>query len=275
MKKILLVLGIWVLACLIIFFSVISTPMKVQNEQRIERERIEKIKQDSIARVEFVRDSIARAEFVRDSIAKAEQNAQIINKLKGNFTHKKDEFSDRTWVNPKNSPQYRNQNGIYCYFSMINGKPTNNFRFVFQYYADDWLFIRNMIFNIDGENYMITPNMDTDCGNGGYIWEWCDVSVSKEIKSDDIKLGAETKDEDIQLKAELKVKEVEREAKYNVNGIWYIDITNTFIQKLANAKSVKVKLNGRQYYDTRTLTNSQLKTIKETYDYYIALGGTF
>ena len=51
-------------------------------------------------------------------------------------------------------------------------------RFVFQYYSDDWLFIRNMIFNFDGENVRIIPDrMQTDCGDGGMIWEWCDEHV--------------------------------------------------------------------------------------------------
>ena len=48
-----------------------------------------------------------------------------------------------------------------------------------------------------------------------------------------------------------------------------------FIKKIANAKSVKVKLNGRQYYDTRTLKAEQIKSIKDTYEYYLALGGRF
>ena len=105
----------------------------------------------------------------------------------------------------------------------------NNFRFVFQYYAEDWLFIRSIIFNIDGENITIYPNMETDCG-GGYIWEWFDENYSYDLE---------------------------------------------LIQKIANAKSVKMKLNGRQYYDTRTLTSTQINDIKLIYEYYKALGGKF
>lgn len=180
-----------------------------------------------------MKDSIARVEFVKDSIAKAE----IIKKNQPLFIIKKDEFSNKSWVEPKTAPRYRNRNGVYAYFAMEDGR-AYNFRFVYQYYADDWLFIRNMIFNIDDENITVVPNMETDCGDGGMIWEWCDVHVS----------GGDSAS---------------------------VDINEYFIRKIANAKSVKVKMNGRQYYDTRTLTKAQLQSIKDTYDYYCALGGTF
>lgn len=155
--------------------------------------------------------------------------------LKSKFTEKKDDFSERTWIEPKSAPKYRSRNAIYCYFSTVDGVPDNSFRFVFQYYADDWLFIRNIIFNIDEEIIRICPKMETDCGNGGMIWEWCDVSVNNS----------------------------------------YSDVDKEFINKIANAKSVKIKMNGRQYYQTKTMTSEQIQSIKDTYDYYIALGGKF
>ena len=91
-----------------------------------------------------------------------------------------------------------------------------------------------MIFNIDGDNITIIPDMETDCGYGGMIWEWCDEYVGS--------IG-------------------------NVSG--------EFIEKLANAESVKVRMNGNQYYDTRTLTSTQINSIKDAYEYYLALGGEF
>ena len=118
-------------------------------------------------------------------------------------------------------------------FSVKDGEP-RMLRFVFQYHSDDWLFIENMIFNIDGENITIIPDMETDCGNGGKIWEWCDEAV--------------------------------------VGGNCEYSVKEKLIAKIANAKSVKVKLNGSQYYDTRTLTAEQIKSIRDTYEYYKALG---
>ena len=192
-------------------------------------------KATKIAREEFVRDSIARAEFVKDSIATAKHNDEVIARCSNLFNVKKDEFNNITWVKPKNAPKYRNQNGVYCYFATKDGRATRIFRFVYQYSAEDWLFIRFMIFNIDGENITIIPDMETDCGYGGIIWEWCDESVNN-----------------------------------NTSGI-----DEDFIKKIANAKSVKVKMVGRQYSDIRTLSAAQIKSIKNTYEYYLALGGKF
>ena len=138
---------------------------------------------------------------------------------------KQDEFSNKVWVTPINAPKYRNQNGIFCYFLMIDEEPLI-FRLVFQYYSTEWLFIRNIIFNIDGENIVVTQDMERDCGYGGHIWEWFDAPYDCDME---------------------------------------------FIEKLGNAKSVKLKLNGSQYYDTRTLTSKQIQSIKDTYEYYTAL----
>lgn len=198
-----------------------------------------KQKQDDRAKLEreqFIRDSLARDKEIKDSIATAERNAEVIARVSKSFNENKDEFSTTTWVEPKSAPKYRNRNGVYCYFATENGMATSVFRFVYQYYSDDWLFIKNMIFNIDDEIITITPEMDTDCGNGGKIWEWCDELVTKNSS----------------------------------NGV-----TEDFIKKIANANSVKVKMNGRQYYDTRTFTKEQIQAIKDTYDYFIAKGGIF
>ena len=185
----------------------------------------------SAERQKFIADSLAKEQARLDAI-----NLETIEKCKPLFSEKSDEFSDFVWVTPKTAPKYVNQNGVFCYFGMDGGKPVA-LRFKYQYHSDEWLFIKNMIFNIDGENITIVPDMDTDCGNGGKIWEWCDETV------------------------------VGGNSEYSVN--------EKFIAKIANAKSVKVKMNGSQYYDTRTLTAEQIKSIKDTYEYYKALGGKF
>ena len=196
-------------------FVILMTTVGCFNDSTASKSKIE----DPV-RAQFIADSLAKEKAKLDSI-----NAITVTRLKPFFTEKKDEFSDITWIEPKSAPKYRSMNGTYCYFAK-KGEKVENFRFVFQYYADDWLFIESMIFNIDGENITISPSMDTDCGYGGKIWEWCDTQISLE-----------------------------------------------FIEKLANAKSVKVKMNGSHYYDTRTLTTAQIQSIKNTYDYFKALGG--
>ena len=195
---------------------------------RSEKAAIERAKEqhrlDSIARENAM--ALAR----KDSI-----NRVTRSKLKQYFTENTDEFSDVVWVKPKSAPQYVNRNGIYCYFARNKTDFTSpnsrayNFRLVVQYYAEEWLFIRSMIFNIDGENYTFVPdNMKRDCGYGGKIWEWCDESTR---------------------------------------------FDTALIEKIANAKTVKVKFNGSDYYKVKTLTPEQILSIKRTYEDYKAYDG--
>ena len=44
-------------------------------------------------------------------------------------------------------------------------------------------------------------------------------------------------------------------------------------EAIGNAKVVKMKLNGRQYYDSRRLTKSEIYYIGKTLKYYKELGG--
>lgn len=199
-----------------------------KERQRIAFEERKAFIADSIAtQMAFITDSIAR----EDSIVNAQRNAEIIRTHKNLFRECNDEFNDVVWYIPKSAPRYVNMNGVYCYFEA----KSSNFRFKFQYHADDWLFIDNLIFNIDGENITIVPDMKRDCGNGGRIWEWCDENINNDRAT----------------------------------------LNEYFIKKIANAKTVKIRMNGSQYYNTRVLTAAQIKSIKNTYEYYIALGGKF
>ena len=160
--------------------------------------------------------------------ARLQERKAELDKLSKNFNQKKDEFSNKTWIFPKNKPKYRNRNATYCYFMKQNNE-VRNFRFVFQYVNSDWLFIEDLIFNIDGKLFEYRRlDFNTDC-SGGQIWEWCDLQLS-----------------DIDL-----------------------------IRSLENAKSIKIKMNGDKYYDTRTLNSTTITSIQETIKYYKALGGRF
>lgn len=108
---------------------------------------------------------------------KVQKQKEELERLAKNFKLQKDEFSDKTWIFPKDKPKYRNRNATYCYFMKQNNK-VQNFRFVFQYVASDWLFIKDLIFNIDGKIYEYRRlDFNTDCG-GEQIWEWCDLQLS-------------------------------------------------------------------------------------------------
>ena len=99
-----------------------------------------------------------------------------------------------------------------------------------QYYSDEWLFFNRVQFSIDGKAYEYVPlNTETDNGDGGYIWEWFDESITNSDKD--------------------------------------------LISALSNAKSAKMKLIGRQYFDIRTISKDQIKNIKRTLDLYKEMGG--
>lgn len=156
----------------------------------------------------------------------AQEKQVELKKLSKKFNEKKDEFSNKTWIFPKDKPKYRNRNATYCYFMKQDGE-AKNLRFVFQYESSDWLFIKDLIFKIDGELFEYRRlDFNTDCGDGR-IWEWCDLQLS-----------------DINL-----------------------------IRALENAKSIKIKMNGDKYYDTRTLKSNTILSIQNTIKYYKALGG--
>ena len=181
----------------------INTKIKNEEEKRISL--IEKTKADSLAHIE-------------DSL-----KAMKVLALMKNFQFKKDEFSNNTWYEHKNTPRYRNSNGFYFYFGVNEDIGVGALRMVLQYYDDDWLFVKNIIFSIDGDNYKFVPEDMKRDNSGGYIWEWFDEPI---------------------------------------------DSQSDLVQALANSHSVKIKLNGSDYYDIRTLNQKQIQGIKETYELY-------
>lgn len=111
----------------------------------------------------------------------ASADPEKVKSLEKYFKKEKDEFDtdSRVWYQPKSSPKYRNQNGIYLYFATKNNIP-GNLRLCIQYHADDWLFFKKVSFSIDGKAYDYIPlKTETDCGNGGRIWEWSDEAITE------------------------------------------------------------------------------------------------
>lgn len=47
----------------------------------------------------------------------------------------------------------------------------------------------------------------------------------------------------------------------------------SLVKALASAKNAKIKFIGRQYYDIKQIPKSELESIKNTIDLYIAMGG--
>lgn len=207
----------------------------------------EKFVKDSTERAYFVRDSIRKREiFVKDSIKKREnfvkdsikavQKAKDIARLSKQFRKRYDEFNSCTWVTHQTSPRDAGANAVYCYFA-TDGNQAENFRFVFQYYSDHWLFIEELVFSIDGCAYTIEPDWKHDVGSK-MVAEWCDEPVTYKRSQDR-------------------------------------SIDEELIKNIIEAKVVKIQMRGSTRYDVRTLTAAQKKSIKDTYEYYTLLGGTF
>ena len=71
---------------------------------------------------------------------------------------------------------------------------------------------------------------------------------------------------------------VERDNDYGMIWEWCNEkISNaqdkSLIKALANAKSARIKFIGDQYYDIKTITTKDLKSIKDALDLYVAMGG--
>jgi len=224
--------------------EVYSTPTKFklyneQNEDIIpktffnskEMKEVE-IKERIFSQENIVKEAIEHN--VKEKLSKSIVTDSLKSKaLEKYFTKKKDEFSNnnKTWYTPKTAPQFTNRNGIYCYFQTENGIPSN-LRFRFQYYSDDWLFFDRLQFSIDGKAYEFIPTKtETDSGNGGYIWEWFDDTLT--------------------------------------------DADKELIYALSKAKTAKVKIIGKQYFDIKTISKEQITGIHNTLELYNALGGNY
>ena len=116
MKKDIVISSIVIIVC-VAFIILLNSIATKQNAQKIERERIEKIKQDSIARAEFIRDSIIERElFVIDSLTKVfDKNFMKTPQPKCRVVE--DDYRRITWYkNP-----YFNTLNNYNYFTIYLG----------------------------------------------------------------------------------------------------------------------------------------------------------
>lgn len=126
---------------------------------------------------------------------KSSADTEKVKSLEKYFKKEKDEFDTegRVWYQPKSCPKYRNQNGIYIYFATKNNIP-EKLRFCIQYHAEEWLFFKKVSFSIDGKAYDYIPlKTETDCGNGGRIWEWSDEAITESNDKQLIKALANAK----------------------------------------------------------------------------------
>ena len=133
-------------------------------------------------------------QYTKEDLAEINERISILSK---NFNVKTDEFEGVSWVKPNSAPDTHRKNWVYMYFMTKNGKPSN-LRLVIQYYASDWLFIKNVKFLINEQTYDFNLKFDRD-NSGGMIWEWADVSANNDAfnlllsLNNDIKMRLEGK----------------------------------------------------------------------------------
>jgi flagellar biosynthesis GTPase FlhF len=94
-----------------------------------------------------------------------------------------DEVEGITWYQDKAAPKYINENGIYAYFGVKDDKVVSGLHLKIQYTGKSWIFIKNYVFNMDGEKYEINPgfmgaerDMSTDINSPG-VWEYHDETL--------------------------------------------------------------------------------------------------
>lgn len=183
-------------------------------------------------------DEEARRKADAEAKAQADAKAEVEAKQKAALAQmaaEVDEVEGITWYQDKNAPEYINENGIYAYFGIDKDGAVSGLHLKIQYAAETWLFIKNYIFNIDGEKYEINPgllgvqkDMSTDLNSPG-VWEYYDLTLD---------------DSDMDM-----------------------------LQKLVGSGKTIMRLEGDQEYVDQTLTAAQKNALRRVLDAYIAAGG--
>jgi hypothetical protein len=148
---------------------------------------------------------------------------------------KHDKMRGITWYRHSTSPQYINSGGFFLYFGKEDNGQFTDLRLVARYFASDWLFVKRAWAKADG----VTVDIPQE-SNKLFGWE-------RDNGNGDI---WEWSDTALSSPTEL-----------------------ASVRTLANAKSVTVRYEGKQYYNDRTLTAQQLKAMRDVISAYEAATG--
>lgn len=161
------------------------------------------------------------------------RKAAKVNAALAGLAKKVDKMRDVAWYQHKTSPKYRNQRGFYVYFGRDTDGTVNAPRFVMQYTPDDWLFIERAWAKVDG------------------------VQVALPQKSGLLGWERDHQDGDIFEWSDVSVDSSDLEV----------------LRRIAAAKSVTVRFEGKQYRSDRTLTVQELKAMREVLAAWDAANG--
>lgn len=147
----------------------------------------------------------------------------------------RDDMRGITWYRHPSSPKYTNSNGMYLYFGKEDNGTILPLRLVAQYAASDWLFINRAWAKADGKTVDVPSESKRFSG-----WE-------RDNGSGGIWEWSDTALTDESEKAAAR--------------------------SLANAKKVVVRYEGSKYYNDRTLSETQLKAMRDVIGAYEAVTG--
>lgn len=165
--------------------------------------------------------------------AKSSVNPGSSDPLKA-LAKERDEMRGVTWYRHSTSPRYVNSEGFYLYFGKNDKAGLSDLRLVVRYYGDDWLFVQKAWAKADGREISI-PQEANRLG-----WE-------RDNKGGKVWEWSDTFLDQPGEKAEIR--------------------------RLAAAKSVTVRFEGKQYYKDRALSGQQLKAMREVIEAYEKASG--
>lgn len=108
-----------------------------------------------------------------------EEKLRALKKLKKKY----DDVSGITWYKQPYFIHYNNRNLTSLYFGDDGNKIW--LRLKMSYAGDDWIFFEKAYLSYDGNTKEVVFDEydDKETDNGGGVWEWIDVSVSKDLES--------------------------------------------------------------------------------------------
>lgn len=125
-----------------------------------------------------VESRIAAAELQRkqEEERKAKEERLALERAIGNMKKDTDELKGITWISHRNAPVLANYVSIY-FGSSKDSAANYPLRVKFQYYGDDWLFVRSVTVKADEKVYELGRlDFERDHSSGS-VWEWIDMPV--------------------------------------------------------------------------------------------------
>ena len=140
-----------------------------------------RIVRDEKAKVE--KERLIAEKKVREEKLKIEREKQVKLKALKKLKKKYDDVSGTTWYKQPYFIHYTNTNLTSIY--MGDNGSSRWLRLKMSYEGDDWIFFEKAYLSYDGNTKEIIFNKydDKETENDGGVWEWIDLSITKDVES--------------------------------------------------------------------------------------------